>query len=425
MKLPKALLMLVAAIAIACTNPAWAQNGGGDNPNDCDWEAVTLSAIPSIFEDQADRAAATIIWDQVTTDPVNFVLGDTVTFTGPGNGEGSDNSNWIVGLDCQPSSGPAGRNYNGPTGEVVVLPTDADMELGVWIFINDSTDPKEMYPFLVLENNTGGGGEGEGEGEGEWAASIQLVPSSTFAVEGAPWGLQVSKDFFDGDEGDDYAQHQWSKDGVSMSVELAGASVTVSTDGDAASPVAGDTITLVASAENPDTHAIENVEILHVNSNSGGSSPGDFGFGKGVSGLEWTVTANDLAADGIHIEYAPNYDYLQIVGGDTGIATLSDLITAGCVGNCGDPAKSHGVNDVDSFTIDELALSDAGEYCVEVYTDVQDGDVQDFTACYNLSEDDIAPSGSSVPVGGVLGLSVLSILMALAGMQMLRRRQLS
>ena len=72
------------------------------------------------------------------------------------------------------------------------------------------------------------------------------------------------------------------------------------------------------------------------------------------------------------------------------------------------------------ITFSPLELSDAGIYCV---TGTSEGDEVD--ECYNLSADDIAEAGSSVPVGGILELTVLSILIAFAGMQMLRRRQLS
>ena len=84
-------------------------------------------------------------------------------------------------------------------------------------------------------------------------------------------------------------------------------------------------------------------------------------------------------------------------------------------------APTAGGGATDTFvTFDALDLDDAGEYCV---TGTSEGDEVD--ECYNLSVDDIAKAGSSVPVGRILGLTVLSILIAFAGMQMLRRRQLS
>jgi len=71
------------------------------------------------------------------------------------------------------------------------------------------------------------------------------------------------------------------------------------------------------------------------------------------------------------------------------------------------------------ITFSPLAPSDAGVYCVTGTT----GEDVAVDECYDLSE--ILDSGSTIPVGGTVGLVLLSIMMALAGAFMLRRLSLS
>ena len=67
-----------------------------------------------------------------------------------------------------------------------------------------------------------------------------------------------------------------------------------------------------------------------------------------------------------------------------------------------------------------LALDDAGEYCV-IGTS---GDDEEVNACYVLNAEDIAPARSTIPIGALPTLAVLSILIAFASAHRLRRRRL-
>lgn len=414
MKSVKTLLLLVAALAITCTNPAWAQNGGGDNPNDCDWEAATAAAIPILFAGQAERAAGTIIWGEVTADPVEFVGGDTVTFTGPA-GAGTDNSNWIVDLDCNPTPGEDNRNYNGPTGEVVILPDDADMEFGVWVFLNDDADPREFYAFTVLENNSGGGGGGYG-GDG------------TPNPNNCDWDALLADAVGDGRVGDGDLNAVTSVDPFTFDVTNNGDSATVTLDDGHSST---DNFVFIAGldCQHPDggnwDYLGPNATTVNLPDDGGGQFLGlwafiddDDGFMHGVTVLEGQFLPPISIASSSSFAIEGEAFSLTLSGIDsiTGASWTKD-------GSGLAKAISAGGGSTDLFvTFDPLELSDAGVYCVTGESDDADDSIDE---CYNLSADDIAAPGSSVPVGGMLGLSVLSILIALAGMQMLRRRQLS
>lgn len=75
-----------------------------------------------------------------------------------------------------------------------------------------------------------------------------------------------------------------------------------------------------------------------------------------------------------------------------------------------------------SVTFSPLEFSDTGTYCVTGSTTVGP-DVFAVDECFTIAG--ILPSGTTLPVGTLFGLTVLSVLMACAGLQMLRRSQLT
>jgi len=189
------LMAVILAFTILVTDPAFAQNGNGDNPGDCDWEALLANAIV-----RRDDRIGSVGFDEglVTADPEDFTTADSVTFTLDGDHSSTDNIVFIADIDCAEIGGGDGWDYAGPAG-ATELNFEADVEfgLGLWGFIDDDDDT--LHGFTVLEN--GGGPTGpnlslnvEGATYAEAGGSITMTANETmlapyqWAVDGGDIG---------------------------------------------------------------------------------------------------------------------------------------------------------------------------------------------------------------------------------------------
>jgi hypothetical protein len=416
MKLKKSLLLLAAIFAIVCTDPVWAQNGGGDNPNGCDWEALaidsyTVRRIGRIGNHDFDAGL-------VTADPQSFADGGEVTFTLDGAHNSTDNIVFIADINCAPIGGDSGFDYVGPAGAMsLTLPGDGNdgedlsADLGLWAFIDDDDDT--MHCFTVLFNDSGAGGGGGG-GSGPNPNNCDWDALLTAAVD-------------DGRVGNGDLNAVVTIDPVTFSVEDGDTPTATLADGHSST----DNVIFIAdiNCQHPDGGLWDYV-------GPGGATemnfPGD-GHDDGLAadlGL-WAFVDDDddtmhgftllegvvppfvglVAEEGFPIEGA---DFTLSVSGVSSISGATWTkdgadVTSKAVASGGTATST-------SITFSPLEASDAGQWCVS-------GNGGAVDVCYTIA--DIAAAGSTVPASGLLVLSVLSILMAFAGVRMLRRRQLS
>jgi hypothetical protein len=401
------IMMLAIALAFGYAGTATAQDGGGDNPSGCDWEAIGQAAIAT-----NDRVANVDFGlGLITADPQSFVVGDAPTFTLDGAHASTDNVIFLAGLDC---AGVAGGtwDYVGPAGATVLsLPGDGNdgedltADLGLWAFVDD--DDSTFHLFTVLENDSGAGGGGGG-GSGPNPNNCDWDALLTAAVD-------------DGRVGNGDLNAVVTIDPVTFSVEDGDTPTATLADGHSST----DNVIFIAdiNCQHPDGGLWDYV-------GPGGATemnfPGD-GHDDGLAadlGL-WAFVDDDddtmhgftllegvvppfvglVAEEGFPIEGA---DFTLSVSGVSSISGATWThdgadVTSKAVASGGTATST-------SITFSPLEASDAGEWCINSY-------------CYTIA--DIAAPGSTVPVSGLLVLSVLSILMAFAGVRMLRRRQLS
>jgi hypothetical protein len=408
------IMMLAIALAFGYAGTATAQDGGGDNPSGCDWEAIGQAAI----DGNGRVANVDFGLGLITADPQSFVVGDAPTFTLDGAHNSTDNIVFIADINCAPIGGDSGFDYVGPAGAMsLTLPGDGNdgedlsADLGLWAFIDDDDDT--MHCFTVLFNDSGAGGGGGG-GSGPNPNNCDWDALLTAAVD-------------DGRVGNGDLNAVVTIDPVTFSVEDGDTPTATLADGHSST----DNVIFIAdiNCQHPDGGLWDYV-------GPGGATemnfPGD-GHDDGLAadlGL-WAFVDDDddtmhgftllegvvppfvglVAEEGFPIEGA---DFTLSVSGVSSISGATWTkdgadVTSKAVASGGTATST-------SITFSPLEASDAGQWCVS-------GNGGAVDVCYTIA--DIAAAGSTVPASGLLVLSVLSILMAFAGVRMLRRRQLS